>query len=402
MQAVDILPVFNNRRNLYGAPGFSKKATFIAGNSTSIICSMAQDLATVMYVDDMPMNLKLFEATFGRDYNIILTESPREALKILEEKEVQVLVSDQRMPEMIGTELLEIVAEKYPDIRRFLLTAYTDTETVIEAVNVGKVHGYIKKPMNNKAVRNSINNALESYYLRKKNRQILEELRLAHEELKNLDDLKSEMIQTISSELSTPLNRIMGTLHLLKNKIEGDELSKAVNILDQSVFKLEQFSLLASQISRLRSSQFKLERKKVSLKQVIQFSAIETSEELKDQDMLLNRDPESQDLEVEGDSGLLVSCVVYLIRFAREHPEDGGEISIVIRICMIEDQGILYSEAVVEFMNEYFTGESGPLDLSMGLSLAVSRLIMEAHGGQLQFTLSEEGKGQMNMIFPHE
>jgi len=369
---------------------------------------MPQNQATVLYVDDMPMNLKLFEATFRKDYHIIITESPRQALKILEETEVQVLVSDQRMPEMIGTELLEIVAAKYPDIRRFLLTAYTDTETVIEAVNVGKVHGYIKKPMNNQEVRNSINTVLESYYLKQKNKQIVEELRKAHEDLKNLDDLKSEMIQTISSELSSPLNRIMGTLHFLKNKIEGDDLSEAVNILDQSVFKLEQFSLLAGQISSLRSSEFQLERKKVSLKQVIQFSAIETSEELKDQDILLNREQGSPELDVEGDSGLLVSCLVYLIRFAKDHTEDGGDIHIVTQMsegkktCMVEDQGKMYSDAILEYMAEYFTGDSGPLNLNMGISLAVCRQIMEAHEGNLKFTLSEEGKGQMHMIFPHE
>jgi two-component system sensor histidine kinase/response regulator len=72
---------------------------------------MVQDKPTVLYVDDLPMNLKLFEATFRKDYNIILSEDPFEALKILEEKEVQILVSDQRMPGMSGTELLEIAYE---------------------------------------------------------------------------------------------------------------------------------------------------------------------------------------------------------------------------------------------------------------------------------------------------
>ena len=78
---------------------------------------------------------------------VILKDKQRErsvprmkVLEILEEKEVEVLVSDQRMPGMMGTELLEIVAEKFPDTRRYLLTAFTDAETVIEAVNVGHVH----------------------------------------------------------------------------------------------------------------------------------------------------------------------------------------------------------------------------------------------------------------------
>jgi signal transduction histidine kinase len=369
---------------------------------------MAQDKPTVLYVDDLPMNLKLFEAAFRKDYDIILTESPKEALKVLEEKEVQVLVSDQRMPEMIGTELLEIVAEKYPDVRRYLLTAYTDTETVIEAVNVGRVHGYIKKPMNAEEVRTSISNSLESYYLRKKNRQILQELEDANTELRNVDGLKSEIINYISNEISHPLNRIMGTLHLLKTKIEGDELSEVVNILDQSVFKLEQFSLLAKQISIMKSPGFELKIQKVSLKQVIQFGAIETREELKEKGIELERRLDDGEKEVEGDSGFLVSCLVNLIQFAKEHTEKNGQILVEILngekklTIQVKDQGMNYSETLVELMTGQFNGEKLPLNLALGIGLAVCQMIMEAHGGQLVFERGNAGKGILKMVFNHE
>ena len=369
---------------------------------------MAQDKPTVLYVDDLPMNLKLFEATFRKDYDIILTEYPKEVFKILEEREVQVLVSDQRMPEMTGTELLEIVAEKYPDIRRFLLTAYTDTETVIEAVNVGRVHGYIKKPMEATKIRQSINNSLEVYYLRIKNRQILNELEAANSELRNMDGLKSEIINSISSEISNPLNRIMGTLHLLKTKIEGDDLTEVVNILDHSVFKLEQFSMLAKQVTQLKSAGFKLKKSKVSLKQVIQFGAIETREELKEQGISLIRNQENTDYEVSGESGLLVSCLVSLIRFAREHTETNGEISVDVEredgsmVCWVEDQGANYSDSLQELMTEQFSRKNTPLDLSMGIGLAVSRMIMDSHGGFLVYITGQSSRGRLKMVFPHE
>lgn len=367
---------------------------------------MAQDKPTVLYVDDLPINLKLFEATFRNDFDIILTESAREALQLLEEKEVQVVISDQRMPEMIGTEFLEIVAEKYPDIRRYLLTAFTDTETVIEAVNVGRVHGYIKKPMNADEIRKSISHSLETYHLRIKNREILLELEQANAELLNTDGLKSEIINYISSEISNPLNRIMGTLHLLKSKIEGDELTEVVNILDHSVFKLEQFSLLANQISLLKSSSFSLKKNKVSLKQVIQFGSIETREELKEQKINLEWNKKS--MEVEGDSGLLVSCLVSLIRFAKEHTDIQGEIKVDIEkddsglSCFVEDQGLNYNETLLDLLSNQFAGKDIPLNLSLGIGLAVSRMIMEAHGGRLVFQKSKKGHGKLKMVFPHE
>lgn len=369
---------------------------------------MNKDKPTVLYVDDQSINLKLFEATFKNDFDLILTQYPEEVLQILEEKEVEVLVSDQRMPGMMGTELLKIVAEKYPDTRRYLLTAFTDAETVIEAVNVGHVHGYIKKPMQADEVRASISNSLEVYHLKRKNRQIMEELEKANVELLNLDGLKSEIINSISNEISTPLNQIMGTLHLLKTKIEGDELTEVVNILDNSVFKLEQFSLLARQISLLKSPGFSLNSAQLSLSQVIQYGAIETSEELKEPGIILKNSPESEDFPVNGDSGLLVSCMVNLIRFAKEHTGNPGEILITVSgqekevICQVEDQGKNYSNTLFDLLSNHFSEDDSPLDLNMGIGLAVSRMIMEAHGGQLVFERTKDETGKMKMVFTNE
>ncbi len=366
---------------------------------------MTEEKPRILYVDDLPINLKLFEATFHNDYDITLSESPTEALMILEEKEIQVLVSDQRMPEMRGTELLEIVAERYPEIRRYLLTAFTDTDTVIEAVNKGKIHGYIKKPMQPDEIRQSINSSLEVYHLRMKNRHIMKELENANAELRNADHLKTEIINSISNEISPPLNRIMGTLHLLKSKIEGDELSDMVNILDHSVFKLEQFSMMAKQISVLKSPGFRLKENSVSLKQVIQFSSIETREELIEQGIALKRDKEQEDLTVNGDSALLVSCMVGLIRFAREHTERNGEIQVRIIsrdgtvICNVEDQGVNYTDALFEILTSYLNEDETSMTLSMGIGLSVSRMIMEAHKGHLIFERTARDHGRLKMVF---
>jgi len=369
---------------------------------------MAQDLPTVLYVDDLPMNLKLFEAAFKKDYHIILTETPADALRILEEQEVQVLVSDQRMPEMTGTELLELVAERFPDVRRYLLTAFTDVDTILEAVNRGRIHGYIKKPMDKVEIINSINNSLESYYLRKQNQQMMGELEHANKELMNLDGLKSEIIHSISHEIRNPLNRIMGTLHLLKNKIEGDELSEVVNILDNSVSKLEGFSLLTRQISLLKSPGYQLKKSRLSIKQVIQFSVIETNEDIKENDMNLKLDIKVANAYVEGESGLLVSCLASLIQFAIEHTDKGGEITVVAEmdnehlVCRVTDRGADYSDALVENLTAQFSSNNAALNLNMGIGLALSQMIMEAHQGNVRFEKTGDGFGCLMMEFPQK
>jgi len=369
---------------------------------------MDQEKPVVLYVDDVPVNLMLFKETFKKDFDITLTESPREALKILEEKEIQVIVSDQRMPEMTGIELLEIVAEKYPDIRRYLLTAFTEAEIVIDAVNVGRVHGYIKKPFQSDEVRATIMNSVEVFHLKKKNQQILEELEKMNAELLNMDGLKSEIINSISNEITPPLNRMMGTLHLLKSKIEGDELTEVVNILDKSVFKLEQFSMLAQQISILKSPGFSLEKQPISIQEIIQYSTIETSEELKELDIKLNIHVGTDAHQLKGDSDLLVSCLVNLIHFAKEHTPENGEITITssnlkgTMECLVEDGGNNYSETLFSILIDQFSSNNFSLNLTMGIGLAVSQIIMEAHDGSLIFEKSKEGKGKMKMVLPNE
>lgn len=369
---------------------------------------MDHDKPTVLYVDDESMNLKLFHATLHKEYDILLAESPKEAFEILKTREVQVLVSDQRMPEMTGTEFLEIVAKEYPDTRRFLLTAFTDAETVIEAVNIGKVHGYFKKPLDTKGIKQSINNSLEVYDLRKKNHQILKELEEANTELRNLDGLKSGIINSINSEIRNPLNRIMGTLQLLKSKTEGEELSEVVNILDQSVIRLEQFYTLTKLITLLNSPGFQLEKAELSFRQLIQYAVIETSGEMKEKGIGISWDHVVDDHVVSGDSNLIVSCLVNLLRFASEHVERGEEIGVDVEpeeeklVCYVEDKGRNYAHSQQDILLDIYSLENTQMNLTMGIGIAVSRMIMEAHGGHLVYLKSEENRGRLKMIFLNE
>ncbi len=100
-----------------------------------------------MVVDDEPDNLDLLYRTFYRDYKVLRATSGPAALDLLaQEGEVSVIISDQRMPIMSGTEFLSLTATQYPDIIRIILTGYTDVEDLVEAINAGKVFKYVTKP----------------------------------------------------------------------------------------------------------------------------------------------------------------------------------------------------------------------------------------------------------------
>ena len=359
----------------------------------------------VLYVDDLQTNLILFQATFERDYHIILAESAAKALEIMKEQEIQVLVTDQRMPDMTGTELLEIVSKEYPEVRRFLLTAFTDFETVVEAVNKGHIHGYINKPLQAEEVRLSINNSLEMYYLRKRNQEMMIELENANQELMGLDGMKSEIIKVISQEIRNPLQRIMGTLHLLKDKMEGQELAGVINILDSSVSRLEEFSSMTEQISILKSPGHTLDMKKLNLKQVIEYGVIEVSEDLKEKGIELDLQDHTPDMTINGESDLLVSCLVNILRNAMNHTGNGETITIITTqsdrkvMCEVIDQGKNYSGQLLEDLTSHLTATDHKLNLNLGIDLALSQMIMEAHGGNILFEKANGSRASVKMLF---
>lgn len=147
---------------------------------------MSQDKIKILYVDDEVNNLNSFKAAFRRDYTIHIAESAEEGKKILGENEVNIIITDQRMPNMTGVEFLEDIIPSYPDPIRILLTGYTDISAVIDAINKGQVYQYLTKPWDESNLRIIIKNAFEIYYLRQENKELLEKLKRANEQLEFL------------------------------------------------------------------------------------------------------------------------------------------------------------------------------------------------------------------------
>ncbi|MEO1635622.1 MAG: response regulator, partial [Cyanobacteria bacterium J06631_9] len=96
----------------------------------------------ILVVDDEPDNLDLLYRTFYRDFKVIKANSGQDALDLLAEHDIAVIISDQRMPGMSGTELLRLTADRYPNSIRIMLTGYTDVGDLVEAINEGKVFKY--------------------------------------------------------------------------------------------------------------------------------------------------------------------------------------------------------------------------------------------------------------------
>lgn len=147
---------------------------------------MNKDKINILYVDDEVNNLLSFKALFRLKYKVFTAERGKDAIKILDENEIHVIITDQRMPEMTGVELLESILESHPEPIRILLTGYADLNAVIDAVNKGKIFHYLSKPWDEKELDDTIQRAYEIYLKRKEDKETAEKLLISNEQFEFL------------------------------------------------------------------------------------------------------------------------------------------------------------------------------------------------------------------------
>lgn len=145
-----------------------------------------QDKIRILYVDDEDNNLQAFKATFRREYKIFVAINAQEGRNILAQEEIDIIITDQRMPEETGVEFLESIIPIHPNPIRILLTGYTDIQAVIDAINKGQVYHYLTKPWEEDYLRTVIKNAFEIYTLRMENEKLTKALIKANDQLEFL------------------------------------------------------------------------------------------------------------------------------------------------------------------------------------------------------------------------
>ena len=110
----------------------------------------------VLYIDDEPINLDIFYISFRRDFEVIKAVAPTEGLKIFNQNDIDVIVTDQRMPEMTGYDLIKRVKEVQPGMNCILLTAYYDPELLDDPEFQSFVFRYLEKPFKKEEMREII------------------------------------------------------------------------------------------------------------------------------------------------------------------------------------------------------------------------------------------------------
>lgn len=147
---------------------------------------MQEEKINVLYVDDEENNLMSFKATFRMKYNVHTAISGEQAIKIMDSTPIDIIITDQRMPQMTGVEFLESIIDRHPEPMRILLTGYADLNAVIDAVNKGKIFHYHTKPWNEDELEATIKRAYDVYKLRKDEKELTEKLGVTNSQLEFL------------------------------------------------------------------------------------------------------------------------------------------------------------------------------------------------------------------------
>jgi response regulator RpfG family c-di-GMP phosphodiesterase len=117
----------------------------------------------LLIIDDEPNVCDSVHDLLRREFRVLKAHSAEEGYRLMQEEEVHIVMSDQRMPQITGVELLAKVKSKYPQAVRMLFTGFADLESIIAAINQGHIFGFLKKPWQPEALEAAVRQAAVEY-----------------------------------------------------------------------------------------------------------------------------------------------------------------------------------------------------------------------------------------------
>lgn len=157
----------------------------------------------ILFVDDEQSVLKALQRMLvDDDFTVLTATSGQEGLEVLErEKEVQIVVSDFRMPGQNGVDFLREVRNRRPETVRIVLSGYADAGAIVAAVNEGQIYKFIPKPWNEDDLRVTLDNALERYFLHKQNARLMQELQGSNAKLQEINEKLEGLVEERTQKL---------------------------------------------------------------------------------------------------------------------------------------------------------------------------------------------------------
>jgi signal transduction histidine kinase len=381
----------------------------------------------LLVVDDEPDVVDSLKDLLRREYRVLGTTRATEGLRLMERETVHLVMSDQRMPEMSGVDFLKRLRDTNPDTVRLLFTAYSDLQTVTEAINQGNVYRYITKPWDDQELQAILRQAAEHYDLIAERKHLLAQLQeknvqleAANLELTQANELKKAFIRVASHELRTPLTIVYGLADLARRTPNvGQPLQ---HWLDRIYAASQRLSGLIDQMFKLMlANKFArpLARQTVPLAELIRLAVSDVAifVDWRHQKLHVDAVPELGEITVDADK--VRDCVAHLLLNAIKFTPDEGTIQLSARRLTnggteirVSDTGVGMDRASLDRLFEpFFTRfdvsrhSSGVFEFEkrgLGLGLSLVKAFIEMHGGRVTVE-STPGKGStFTIMLPSE
>ncbi len=360
----------------------------------------------VLVVDDDTGNLDVLRAFLEADYVVHEAQSAELALTLLDEVQFDVIVADQRMPGMTGIELLTVVQNRSPDVAGILLTAFTDTPVLVDAINRARVFRHLHKPWEPEDLLGAVAQASAMVQQRRLNAQLLAKLAAQSDELKAaFDELRATQQKMLHLERLGTLGRLTaGITHDLRNTLGGLTLIESLfesqhvaprlmSALRVGVSATRNLMSTLSTLHQFAAGGLSLQVEAVDLGEVVQDAVILAGLEMEQRRSRCEVQIEAGLPRVQCDRARLLQVLVNLLRNAMQSTDapqtilveaSATESSVSIAV---QDQGPGVAAEIAARLFDPFESTKGVAGLGMGLYMC--RLIMEQHGGTIRWVRPE-------------
>ena len=331
-------------------------------------------------------------------HEVVTTGSGKEALEILKKEPFKIMITDVKMPEMDGFELMTEVSTQFPDIHIICMTAHGASYTYTDVVGAG-ARDYITKPFTIDEMRAKLNRVIREKNLIADLTQKSKELEKVNEELKRLDQLKSTFISSVSHELRTPLTVIKEFISLMLEGHVGtlsEDQREYLGIANKNIIRLTNLIETLLDFSRIESGKgLKLKFEPTRLMEVVEDAVMTFSQQLEEKRITLENQLDPDVPLVLIDRNRLVEVFINLIGNEIKFTPPGGKITIDSRgltekrdylKIMVADTGVGISpEDLPKVFDRFYQGGRTQTGLitGTGLGLAIAKEIIETHQGSV-------------------
>ena len=362
----------------------------------------------VLVVDDeREIRDFLFKAlTRLTGFHVELAETGEEALKKIGQEKFDLVLTDMKMPNMDGLQLVTEIAKSKPEILTVLMTGHGTIDSALEAMKKG-ASDYLTKPLNLEEMIVRLQKVLDERQRFVRLRDFVAQLEKANQELKRLDEMKSEFVSVASHELRTPLATIKNVVQLILKGKTGEINETQANFLSIAEKNIDRLTNILNNLldlSRIESGRIEMKSEELDLRSPIEFILSSLKQQADGKSIQFKMEVPDELPSVYGDREKIEQILTNLIGNAIKFTPEGGKVSVLVNpfheeggmvAISVRDSGIGIPVDQLEKVFEKFYQVEGSLHRSVsgtGLGLAITKELVEASDGTI-WVESEVEKG---------